>query len=64
MNAKELRELDDKDLAQKLSESRRELFNLKFQHATAQLENNQKLPAVRRTIARILTIQRKRKVGA
>jgi large subunit ribosomal protein L29 len=64
MNAKELRELDDKDLAQKLSESRRELFNLKFQHATAQLENTQKLPAVRRTIARILTIQRQRKVGA
>lgn len=64
MIAKELRELDDKDLALRLAESRKELFNLRFQHSTAQLENTQKLPSVRRTIARIQTIQRERKVGA
>ena len=64
MISKELRELDDKDLASRLAESRKELFNLKFQHSTAQLENTQKLPSVRRTIARIQTIQRERKVGA
>lgn len=60
MNAKELREMDDAQLVEKLDEFRKELFGLRFQHATAQLENTGKLSDVKKTIARILTIQRER----
>lgn len=56
MDTKELRELSTADLQKKLSEYRKELFNLRFQHKTAQLENTQRLPKVKRTIARILTV--------
>jgi len=56
MDTKELRELSSADLQNKLSEYRKELFNLRFQHKTAQLENTQRLPYVKRTIARILTV--------
>ncbi len=56
MDTKELRELSPADLQNKLSEYRKELFNLRFQHKTAQLENTQRLPYVKRTIARILTV--------
>jgi large subunit ribosomal protein L29 len=64
MNAKELRELSAAELNEKLGEFRQELFNLRFQHATAQLENTQRLPEVKKTIARILTILREKEVGA
>lgn len=64
MDAKELRALDATELANKLVETRKELFNLRFQHATAQLENTQRIPAVKKVIARILTIQRQRALGA
>lgn len=64
MDAKELRALDAAELANKLAETRKELFNLRFQHATAQLENTQRIPAVKKVIARILTIQRQRALGA
>jgi large subunit ribosomal protein L29 len=60
MTSKELRELDDAKLAEKLKESRHELFSMRFKHATAQLENTQALSGVKKTIARILTIQRER----
>ncbi|OIQ51236.1 50S ribosomal protein L29 [Pseudodesulfovibrio hydrargyri] len=60
MTSKELRELDDAKLAEKLNESRHELFSMRFKHATAQLENTQALSGVKKTIARILTIQRER----
>lgn len=63
MKAKEIRDLDAGAIAQKLSDYRKELFNLRFQHATAQLENTQRIKAVRRTIARIETIM-KEKTGA
>ncbi|MDD4730347.1 MAG: 50S ribosomal protein L29 [Desulfovibrio sp.] len=63
-SVKELREMDDKKLAETLAESRQELFSKRFQHATAQLENTQQLPELKKTIARILTIQRERAVGA
>ncbi len=56
MKAKEIRELDADAVAQKLADYRKELFNLRFQHATAQLENTQRIKAVRKTIARIETI--------
>jgi ribosomal protein L29 len=64
MDAKDLRALDAAELASKLAEFRKELFNLRFQHATAQLENTQRIPAVKKDIARILTIQRQRELGA
>ena len=64
MNAKDIRALDATELATKLAELRKELFNLRFQHATAQLENTQRIPAVKKVIARMLTIQRQRELGA
>ena len=56
MNAQQLRELDPEKLQVKLGEFRKELMNLRFQHATAQLENSQRIPLVKKSIARILTI--------
>ncbi len=64
MKAKELRELESEKLVEKLVEFRKELFDLRFQHSTAQLENTQRLQDVKRDIARILTIQREREMGA
>lgn len=60
MTSKELRELDDAQLSEKLVEARKELFDLRFKHATAQLENTRQLQDVKRSIARILTVQRER----
>ena len=61
--AAELRELNAEDLETKLRESKEELFNLRFQSATGQLENNSRLRTVRRDIARIYTIVRERELG-
>lgn len=60
MKADELVELADPELEQRLKESREQLFNLRFQHATGQLENTGRLREVRRDIARILTVQNAR----
>jgi large subunit ribosomal protein L29 len=60
MKAEELRELDAGDLAEKLAESKEELFNLRFQNVTGQLDNHNRLGEVRRDIARIMTIMRER----
>jgi large subunit ribosomal protein L29 len=60
MKAEELRELDAGDLAEKLAESKDELFNLRFQNVTGQLDNHNRLGEVRRDIARIMTIMRER----
>lgn len=59
----ELRNLDDTELVQKLRDSKEELFNLRFQGATGQLENHGRLRAVRKDIARIYTILRERELG-
>ena len=59
----DLRELADDDLAAKLGEAQEELFNLRFQAATGQLESHGRLRAVRRDIARIYTIMRERELG-
>ena len=59
----ELRNLDDEALAVKLREAKEELFNLRFQGATGQLENHGRLRAVRKDIARIYTIVRERELG-
>lgn len=61
--ASELRDMTDEDLNQKLREAKSELFNLRFQSATGQLANNASLRSVRRSIARIYTVQREREIG-
>jgi large subunit ribosomal protein L29 len=63
LTAGELR-LEDQDvLVQKLKEAKEELFNLRFQSATGQLESHGRLRAVRREIARIYTVMRERELG-
>jgi len=59
----EMRELHDDELETKLREAKEELFNLRFQMATGQLDNNRRLRAVRHDIARIYTILRERELG-
>jgi len=61
--AEELRTLGDEELGTKLREAKAELFNLRFQSATGQLDNNRRLQSVRREIARIYTILRQRELG-
>ena len=61
--AAELRTLDEDDLAEKLREAKEELFNLRFQAATGQLESHGKLRTIRRDIARIYTVLRERELG-
>ena len=61
--AHELDELNDIDLEAKLREAKEELFNLRFQVATGQLDNNRRLQTVRRDIARIYTVMRERELG-
>jgi large subunit ribosomal protein L29 len=62
-NTAELRELNDDELETKLREAKEELFNLRFQTATGQLDNNRRLRIVRHDIARIYTILRERELG-
>jgi large subunit ribosomal protein L29 len=59
----ELREFTDEELAERLRESKEELFNLRFQMATGQLNNNRRLRVVRHEIARIYTVLRERELG-
>ncbi len=59
----ELRGLTDDELVEKLREAKAELFNLRFQAATGQLESHGRLRAVRTDIARIYTIMRERELG-
>jgi large subunit ribosomal protein L29 len=59
----ELRELGTEELVGRLKEAKEELFNLRFQVATGQLDNNRRLQTVRRDIARIYTIMRERELG-
>jgi large subunit ribosomal protein L29 len=63
VKAAELRDLSDEDLVAKLREAKAELFNLRVQGATGQLDNNRRLDVVRREIARIYTIMRERELG-
>ena len=59
----EFRELSSEQLVERLRESKAELFNLRVQGATGQLDNNKRLQVVRREIARIYTIMRERELG-
>ena len=61
--ASELRELTGEELVARAREAKAELFNLRFQVATGQLDNNRRLQTVRRDIARIYTIMRERELG-
>jgi large subunit ribosomal protein L29 len=58
MQANELRELSVDELRQRLVHLREELFNLRFQHATGQLENPMRLPQTKKDIARVRTVIR------
>ena len=60
----ELREMDDDELATRLAESKQELFNLRFQHVTGQLDNYARLGQVRRDVARIIGLLREREIAA
>lgn len=60
MRAKELRELSDEELDEKMAETRQELFNLRFQTATGVLENSARLRHAKHEIARILTVKNER----
>lgn len=61
--ASELRELTGDELVARLREAKEELFNLRFQMATGQLDNNRRLRTVRHDIARIYTVMRERELG-
>jgi len=63
MKAKDLRELTQVELEQKYLDFKDELFNLKFQLATGQLENTARIRTVKRDLAKILTIMNERKLG-
>jgi len=60
----EMRTLGDAELLERLGEARRELFNLRFQLATGQLDNSARLGEVRRDIARLSTFVREREIAA
>ncbi|MBQ0066971.1 MAG: 50S ribosomal protein L29 [Phascolarctobacterium sp.] len=64
MKIKEIREMSAADLDKKLAALKEELFNLRFQMATGQCENPTKVREVRKSIARILTIQREAELKA
>ena len=64
MKAKEIRDLSAEELNQKLASLKEELFGLRFQLATGQLENPMRIRDVKKTIARIKTIQREHELKA
>jgi len=62
--AAELRDLADDGLVERLAETKQELFNLRFQHVTGQLDNYSRLPQLKREVARINTELRAREIAA
>ena len=62
-SAAELREMDEQELLDNLASAQQELFNLRFQHVTGQLDNYSRLRAVRKDIARLHTILREREIA-
>jgi large subunit ribosomal protein L29 len=61
--ATDMRELTDDELVLRLREAKEELFNLRFQMATGQLDNNRRLRTVKQDIARVYTVMRERELG-
>jgi large subunit ribosomal protein L29 len=64
LKARELKEMSEAELRQKEKEVTEQLFNLKFQHATGQLENTARLPQVRKDLARVKTVLREKVLAA
>ena len=64
MKVKEIRDMSVGELDQKVASLKEELFNLRFQHATGQLENPMRIREVKKSIARIKTIQREQELQA
>jgi large subunit ribosomal protein L29 len=64
MKAKELRELTTEELTKKKKDFKEELFNLRFQHSTGQLENNARLAIIKKDIARIETVIRYKQLNS
>jgi large subunit ribosomal protein L29 len=64
MRASELQDLNDTELAEQIDTARRELFGLRFQHATGELDNTSSLRRAKQEIARALTVARKREIDA
>jgi large subunit ribosomal protein L29 len=60
MKASDVHSLDDHELVVRLKEAQEEAFNLRFRHATGELENTARLGAARRDVARLLTVARER----
>ncbi|HSP38081.1 MAG TPA: 50S ribosomal protein L29 [Frankiaceae bacterium] len=63
VSATEIRGLGNEEIVTRLREAKEELFNLRFQVATGQLDNNKRLQTIRRDIARIYTVLRERELG-
>ena len=64
IRADELRAMDDSELETHLAEAKQELFNLRFQHVTGQLDNYSRLGQMKKDVARINTILRDREIAA
>lgn len=64
VKAKELKELSDGELKEKMSGFKEELFNLRFQLATRQLDNPMRIREVKKSIARVKTVLRERELAA
>ena len=64
MKAGEFEALDDDELEHRLADTKKELFNLRFQHVTGQLDNNARLGQLKKDVARILTVLRHREIEA
>jgi large subunit ribosomal protein L29 len=62
--AAELREVADAELPSRLAEAKQELFNLRFQNVTGQLDNSSRIRHIRRDVARIETLIREREIAA
>ncbi len=64
MRTSDLRDLDENELAEHIRTARRELFGLRFQHATGELDNTSGLSRAKREVARALTVQRQREIDS
>jgi large subunit ribosomal protein L29 len=62
MTAKDLRDMNERELVEHLASARRELFGLRFQHATGELENTAGLRTAKRELARALTVAHEREI--
>jgi large subunit ribosomal protein L29 len=63
MTGDQLRDLSDEELAGKLDEAKEELFNLRFQLVTGQLDNPMRIKVMRKEVARIMTVMREREIA-